>query len=351
MDKQERNYGIDLLRIVLMYMVCMLHILGQGGVLNACEAGSVRYGVFWLLEVCSYCAVNGFALISGYTASVRRQNYGKLVGMWAQAWFYSFLVTVLLQMAEVGRIRDLVETMLLFTPVLSNYYWYFTAYFVLFLMMPMLNGYLFNLDDQKAKKVFIILLLLFSAMTTLRDPFSLQKGFSPTWIIVLYCLGAIAKRIRLFEQRSTVLLLIGFVGSTLLSWTWLVFMGSGSLISYVSPTIVLNGLLLVVIFSRIRVKGIIIRRITPLVFGVYLFQLNTVIWEDVLKGAMEFAAGAGVIQGVVMALGCAMLLFLAGLLVEWLRSTVERIFKMERIYQSVVHVLDSMLEKMFMFLR
>ena len=28
--KYERNYGIDLLRLVLMYMVCMLHTLGQG---------------------------------------------------------------------------------------------------------------------------------------------------------------------------------------------------------------------------------------------------------------------------------------------------------------------------------
>ena len=32
--KYERNYGIDLLRLVLMYMVCMLHTLGQGGTLR-----------------------------------------------------------------------------------------------------------------------------------------------------------------------------------------------------------------------------------------------------------------------------------------------------------------------------
>ena len=30
-----RNHGIDLLRLVLMFMVCMLHTLGQGGILNA----------------------------------------------------------------------------------------------------------------------------------------------------------------------------------------------------------------------------------------------------------------------------------------------------------------------------
>ena len=29
-----RNYGIDLLRIAAMFMVLLLHVLGQGGILN-----------------------------------------------------------------------------------------------------------------------------------------------------------------------------------------------------------------------------------------------------------------------------------------------------------------------------
>lgn len=40
--KNERNYGIDLLRLVLMYMVCILHTLGQGGILEACEPGTAE---------------------------------------------------------------------------------------------------------------------------------------------------------------------------------------------------------------------------------------------------------------------------------------------------------------------
>ena len=49
--KYERNYGIDLLRLVLMYMVCMLHTLGQGGILGVCQAGTVEYKEFWFLEI------------------------------------------------------------------------------------------------------------------------------------------------------------------------------------------------------------------------------------------------------------------------------------------------------------
>lgn len=43
--KTERNYGIELLRLCLMFMVCLLHVLGQGGILEASkisEEGGVQ---------------------------------------------------------------------------------------------------------------------------------------------------------------------------------------------------------------------------------------------------------------------------------------------------------------------
>ena len=93
--KNERNYGIDLLRLVLMYMVCMLHTLGQGGVLSAYEAGTTEYKAFWFMEILAYCAVDGFAIISGYTTVNKPRKFEKLADMWFQALFYSFIVTVI----------------------------------------------------------------------------------------------------------------------------------------------------------------------------------------------------------------------------------------------------------------
>ena len=87
-----RNYGIDLLRLVLMFMVCMLHTLGQGGVLYASVDGTIGYKAYWFLEILSYCAVDGFAIVSGYVASNRPRKYEKLVNMWFQAFFYSFII-------------------------------------------------------------------------------------------------------------------------------------------------------------------------------------------------------------------------------------------------------------------
>ena len=38
----NRNYGIDALRLVSMYLVVILHVLGQGGVLANSHSGGGR---------------------------------------------------------------------------------------------------------------------------------------------------------------------------------------------------------------------------------------------------------------------------------------------------------------------
>lgn len=43
----KRNYGIDLLRLIAMFMVVILHVLGQGGVISATTG--LKHHIAWLL--------------------------------------------------------------------------------------------------------------------------------------------------------------------------------------------------------------------------------------------------------------------------------------------------------------
>ena len=72
---KSHNYGIDLLRLVLMFMVCVLHVLGQGGVLDASSSFLIKNKIFWAMEILSYCAVDSFAIISGYMATNKPKKY------------------------------------------------------------------------------------------------------------------------------------------------------------------------------------------------------------------------------------------------------------------------------------
>ena len=141
MLNRERNGGIDLLRLVLMYMVCMLHTLQQGGILGEISEGTNRGGdsIYLLINTFSYCAVDGFAIISGYMANNRPRKWSRLVEMWFQAFFYSFVITLILVFAGIGsglRIMGVIRCAL---PVTSEYFWYFTAFFGLYFVIPVLD--------------------------------------------------------------------------------------------------------------------------------------------------------------------------------------------------------------------
>ncbi len=50
---KRRNYGIDLLRIVAMYMIVLYHCLLLGGVITKATQigiGSINYDISWLLD-------------------------------------------------------------------------------------------------------------------------------------------------------------------------------------------------------------------------------------------------------------------------------------------------------------
>lgn len=209
-----------------MFMVCMLHTLKQGGILNATEEGSLRFGTFWLLEILSYCAVDGFAFISGYMSPNKPRKYEKLVEMWFQAFFYSFVVTLLLTAVGVNESLEKKDMIQCAFPVIFEKFWYFSAFFVLYFAIPILNRYLFAIKEATAQKTLLALFLLFSVLSVVRDvedPFGVQDGYSAIWLIVLYCMGVLAKRIRLFETRKTASLLLLWALCVFLTWGRRVF--------------------------------------------------------------------------------------------------------------------------------
>ena len=68
MEKTARNSNIELLRIILMFMVILLHFNNSemGGAFNYAENKPLNSFILYFLESLSICAVNCFMIISGY---------------------------------------------------------------------------------------------------------------------------------------------------------------------------------------------------------------------------------------------------------------------------------------------
>ncbi|MBQ0106117.1 MAG: acyltransferase, partial [Armatimonadetes bacterium] len=66
MTQNIRNYGIDILKIISMFMVLLLHIIGDGGILPKTTLFTANDSIANILEILSYCAVDIFVICTGY---------------------------------------------------------------------------------------------------------------------------------------------------------------------------------------------------------------------------------------------------------------------------------------------
>ena len=69
---KDRNYGIDLLKILSMFFVIIIHVGGHGGLIYNADIFTLNGTIVWLIRILVYCAVNMFALITGYLCINRK---------------------------------------------------------------------------------------------------------------------------------------------------------------------------------------------------------------------------------------------------------------------------------------
>ena len=191
---EQRNRGIDLLRMTAMWMVVILHILNKGGVLAAAAPLSAGQGTARLLETAAYCAVNCYGLISGYVGVQRRFRYSGALALWLRVAFYTLGITAVCACLMPGSVNG-DRVLRAFFPVLFRQYWYVTAYFGMCLFIPFFNLLLNRLSKGQLRLLALSIVLVFSVLPTLRqkDVFLTDNGYSVLWLSCLYLLGGILR--------------------------------------------------------------------------------------------------------------------------------------------------------------
>ncbi len=147
---EQRNRGVDLLRMVAMWMVVILHILNKGGALGASAPLSAGRETALLLDMAAYCAVDCYGMISGYVGAGHRFRYSGAVALWLRTAFYTLLITAAFTVFLPGSVNG-DRVLRAFFPVLFRQYWYVTAYFGMCLFIPFFNLLLERLTRRQAK--------------------------------------------------------------------------------------------------------------------------------------------------------------------------------------------------------
>lgn len=285
----NRNIGIELLRIVSMMMIVILHLLGHGGILKSGVYLSSSNNTAWFLEIACYGAVNLYALITGFVCVKSKHKYSRIIELWLQVALYSILFAVLFHFIP-GYSVDKSDIIGSLFPVMNYEYWYFSAYFCLFLFIPFINNMIVGMSKNQYKKLIFTGICAFCIMSLFGkylggNIFGVNKGYSFIWLAFLYIIGAYLKLyqsdLKKYSQKfclltyficvsivwASKLLIIKLLGITKYSDLF---------VNYVSPFILLGSVCFFIFFLRLKINRgkTLITKIASVSFGVYLIQDN-----------------------------------------------------------------------------
>lgn len=346
-DANKRNIGIDFLRILSMFYVLILHTLGQGGILASAAVGTNQYKVSWFLEVWAFCAVDIFALISGYVGyseNERAVKYSNYISLWFQIVFYGIVVTLVYSFfhPELVTKKDLIE---MFFPVTNDLYWYFTAYTGLFIFMPFLNRMISKCSKKGAVKLFIVLFFVFSVHETFMKKFVLNEGYCFSWLVILYILGLILKKCEIGKQKKCFNLFLGILLLVFITWSWKVYgfewaflsihMTQDTLLSYTSPTILGAAILYIILFSKINFKHFrkMISFAASGAFAGYILNTQRFIWTYEIANRFSSWAGENFYIILLKVIAFSGVFLFAAILIDQLRN---KLFQYTRLNKLIL---------------
>lgn len=356
--EKNRDYGIDLLKIISMLMVVVLHINGQGGVFENINS-TFQYVCFHGLESVCIISVNLFALITGYLYYGRDFKIKNIFSLWTQVFFYSFGITLLFQIfnSNVVNARTWLEACF---PILSKQYWYFSAYFLLFLLIPFLNNAFEKMSKRWSSFLIFVILLLCGLDNLIEDAFALKTGYSTMWLIVLYLVGAAIKKydysikIKGKAVKPIWYLIIsgGFVCLGLaLALVRKEFLPELPIKTYRYTSIVniFASIFFFIFFVKLKIKeskvSKIISKISTLSFGCYLIHVHPLVFTYIWRGLFAFVLSYNAIIAFVIIVGMTICIYFSCVLIEWIRSKLFQIMHINQLFQRLQDKLNKKLKE------
>lgn len=347
----NRNYGIDALRLLAMFFVCAIHVLENGGLLKS--VSGLKYDIAWLVEIVVFCAVNCYAIISGYVSYSEKEKtyrFSKYITLWLSVFFYSFGINLVAFLIKGSKIVSISSLLMSALPVTSSLYWYFSAYTGVFFIVPLLNQFVRSLNKKQLTNAIILIFVVFSCYGFLFNVFYMSDGYSFVWLALLYLFGAWLKKCEIPKKVKGTYAMLGIVVCVLITWLFKINspVFNGLLVSYISPTIVVMSLCYVVLFSKLRINNFgqkLVGYLAPASFGVYIIHLQEVVAKKFITNKFVWISELEwwVIPFVV--LGIAAAIFLICLIIERIRLSAFNLLKINKFAESVCHKFELFLRK------
>jgi len=299
---EKRNYGLDIARICAMCGIVMLHILGQGGVLANTYENELKYGMVWWLEICAYCSVDLFALLSGWLG-IKKKRYStyRTLELITIVICYCIVITLGFCLVFPGVFSSKMDIIKSMVPYLIGRYWYIICYIPIALLQPFFNKMLLILSENQHKQLCILSVLMFAVLPSIfnHDYFAINSGYSFTWLSICYVIGAYLKRMADITDKEnsdkTKNMFVFFVCSILLligkmSMDYIFNTESLYFIGYTSPITLLMAIIILLVMEKIEVRHCkdIVKKLSMVAFDVYVIHCHILIFDIIMKNCFKW---------------------------------------------------------------
>lgn len=355
---KEKNSNAELLRLLCMFFIVVHHAVLYSGVMDE------PFGADKIISVILYIGgkfgADCFFVISAWFLIDREFRFSRIVNIWRTVWVYGILFMALNYAFGFRAFasRDIFEAAF---PVLSNSYWFVTAYVGLLLLSPFMNRIIHQLSHREY--LFLLGTLSFmvmipSTLTLFEKPYQSDSHF--LLCVFIYFLTGYFKR---DFQEVTVTkkkLIIVFSFSLL----FLIFSGiailiaediSGAGIFKGRATVFMSGeslpmlaaslscSMLVLKYTKHR-NNVIINMISKGCFDVYLIHMNHFVYMYLWNDLFDIRGMFGTEIYLPFILGSCTAVFIVCLIAGNVRSCVDSFISRKKTKNSFSKLDDIFLQ-------
>lgn len=271
---KERNSNVETLRVLMMYLIVLLHFFARVFDLgNPDKYSPFIFSAIQGIRCICFLGVSTFAFISGYYGikwSLKKfLKYEILATIW-EVVFYA-----------MGMAYEGANLKMLF-PLSSGYHWYFSAYMILMILAPVLNKGMESLSKEQLKTVCVFLVLIHYAGQFL-FPGSIGSEF--LILVVIYVLAFYMRKypVQYFEKHAL------FIFCTSLLLNIAIAMAAGKYLDYTieawqakllskfatnnNPLVIISSVSLFFYIKNLKTYRFrSIARFAPYMFSVYIIH-------------------------------------------------------------------------------
>lgn len=294
---EQRNYSLDLLRIMAIYFVILTHCATKGQfvfsdgfssnrlIVQLCNVGGLADGLFFMLS--------GYFLIQCHADM--RHIARKTERIFAKSFVYSTVLLFVFQWPNIG-LHQIYEAVF---SAIDGKYWFITIYIVIYLFHPYINACLNNLSEHQYKQMMMLQFILWIVVPGI---FQFDIGVGTSMIpygLMMYSIGAYFRiHPLIFHHRK---LLIGMFITIVILGICLYYLSDKEIISskisqtlenqlgsVQSITMYVLSILFFAFFLTTNIKPArILPEISKTSLGVYLLHnnefLKNFIWIDLFN--------------------------------------------------------------------